>query len=145
MKGASDEMFGALIVGCSLGTYLLAYVLDKVLGKLDEHSWIPNFKRFGGLGSNIPSRRSSLSGAGFTKAGGDDLGASSGRELRGIDGAVAFEMGEIVRRSSESPGKGWLSGVTTARAAGSDGEGIRGGTGGLDTGLVRRSSGSVLV
>ncbi|KAM7213096.1 hypothetical protein V8F06_011519 [Rhypophila decipiens] len=138
MKGASDQMFGALIVGCSLGTYLLAYVLDKMLVKFESIAWVPKGLRF------RMKRQKRLGVGGATRAGGG--GGEDYVDDHRVHGAV-IEMGDVARRSAESPGKGWLSGATAVREIGESGGGLRGGRGRepAGTGIFRRTSGSVLV
>ncbi|KAM7206548.1 hypothetical protein V8F20_002674 [Naviculisporaceae sp. PSN 640] len=145
LKGASKELFGGLMVICSLLTYGLAYILDKFMVNADERSWKSSLKVLGGLGGNITIGRSKRGGAGFTKAEAGGPRGSSGVGPRETGGAVIVEMEEMVRRSAESPGKGWLSGVTTAREAELDGAVGVGAPGAGGAVLVRRSSGSAIV
>lgn len=133
MRGASDQMFGALIVGCSLGTYLLAYVLHKMLISFEGRSWVPKFKGVGGIGKT--SRKIAPGVLKFKSRPIMGEGSSGAVPVvRDPDGAVVVEMDGIVRRREESPGngKGWLH--------------VSGGaTGGAEAVALRRSSGSLIV
>lgn len=155
MKGASDQLFAGLIVGCSLFTYLLAYSLDKIFAKLEGKVWFPSGLRNKAGVVKIGSK-------GKFPVGGRGLEADAkGVSTTGVPGGTAvvvvdedghdgIRLGEMSGGSgTRSPGKGWLS----ARVEGEEGEARRGGSAGEDRegggeatpGVRRTSSGSGMV
>lgn len=95
MEGASNQLFGGLIVAFSLGTYLLAYVMDRALLKISGRLRIPAILRGKG-GKGFRSRV----GAGRERGGKSGGGKSDVEE--------GMRLGEV-GSGSATLSDGWLS------------------------------------